>query len=160
MPSFDCTVVLSALQHAHTHEQSLPQTFILSSSLTVFSLLFLFHLSYFSLSNLTHSSQLILLPPSLHPSSTKCPCHSNSLKRSRSSSLALSLTFQGIGEPFDHSLTFDSDFESGNLLRAIQRGKSSYDLFLRSGTYPSYNSLIVVSSDFISSPFSLSYAVL
>lgn len=28
---------------------------------------------------------------------------------------------EGIGEPFEHSLTFDSDFESGNLLRAVQR---------------------------------------
>jgi hypothetical protein len=42
----------------------------------------------------------------------------------------------GSGEPFDHSLTFDSEFESGNLLRAVQRGNSTYDLFLRSGTYP------------------------
>lgn len=39
---------------------------------------------------------------------------------------------QGIGEPFDHSLTFDSDFESGNLLRAVQKGDATYDLFLRS----------------------------
>ncbi|KAJ1432979.1 hypothetical protein B484DRAFT_360217 [Ochromonadaceae sp. CCMP2298] len=38
----------------------------------------------------------------------------------------------GLGEPFPHSLTFDSDFESGNLLRAVQKGDASYDLFLRS----------------------------
>ena len=36
------------------------------------------------------------------------------------------------GEPFAHSLTFDSDFESGNLLRAVQKGDHNYDLFLRS----------------------------
>lgn len=38
---------------------------------------------------------------------------------------------QSVGEPFEHSLTFDSEFESGNLLRAIQRGDACYDLFLR-----------------------------
>ena len=38
----------------------------------------------------------------------------------------------GLGEPFAHSLTFDSEFESGNLLRAVQRGDQHYDLFLRS----------------------------
>jgi hypothetical protein len=38
----------------------------------------------------------------------------------------------GLGEPFEHSLTFDSDFESGNLLRAVQKGDANYDLFLRS----------------------------
>ena len=38
---------------------------------------------------------------------------------------------EGCGEPFGHSLTFDSEFESGNLLRAVQRGDASYDLFLR-----------------------------
>ena len=38
----------------------------------------------------------------------------------------------GIGEPFEHSLTFDSEFESGNLHRAVQRGDANYDLFLRS----------------------------
>lgn len=32
--------------------------------------------------------------------------------------------FNGLGEPFEHSLTFDSEFESGNLLRAVQRGGS------------------------------------
>ena len=37
----------------------------------------------------------------------------------------------GLGEPFEHSLTFDSEFESGNLLRAVQRGDAAYDLFLR-----------------------------
>lgn len=37
----------------------------------------------------------------------------------------------GLGAPFEHSLTFDSEFESGNLLRAVQRGESTYDLFLR-----------------------------
>lgn len=39
---------------------------------------------------------------------------------------------EGNGEPFSHSLTFDSEFECGNLLRAVQRGDASYDLFLRS----------------------------
>ena len=34
--------------------------------------------------------------------------------------------------PFAHSLTFDSEFDSGNLLRAVQRSDASYDLFLRS----------------------------
>eukprot|EP01038_Epipyxis_sp_PR26KG_P005033 gene5033-7023_t len=38
----------------------------------------------------------------------------------------------GLGEPFAHSLTFDSEFESGNLLRSVQKGDNSYDLFLRS----------------------------
>jgi len=38
----------------------------------------------------------------------------------------------GIGEPFEHSLTFDSEFESGNLHRVVQRGDANYDLFLRS----------------------------
>jgi len=38
----------------------------------------------------------------------------------------------GCGAPFEHSLTFDSEFESGNLLRAVQRGDAAYDLFLRS----------------------------
>ena len=37
----------------------------------------------------------------------------------------------GIGDDFEHSLTFDSDFESGNLFRAVQRGDANYDLFLR-----------------------------
>ena len=37
-----------------------------------------------------------------------------------------------MGAPFEHSLTFDSEFESGNLLRAVQRGDAAYDLFLRS----------------------------
>ena len=40
--------------------------------------------------------------------------------------------FQGIGAPFEHTLTFDSEFESGNLLRAVQKGDAAYDLFLRS----------------------------
>ena len=39
---------------------------------------------------------------------------------------------EGNGESFSHSLTFDSEFECGNLLRAVQRGDASYDLFLRS----------------------------
>lgn len=30
-------------------------------------------------------------------------------------------------------MTFDSEFECGNLLRAVQRSDASYDLFLRSG---------------------------
>jgi hypothetical protein len=38
----------------------------------------------------------------------------------------------GLGEPFEHTLTFDADFESGNLLRAVQKGDANYDLFLRS----------------------------
>ena len=38
----------------------------------------------------------------------------------------------GIGEPFEHSVTFDSEFESGNLYQAVQRGDANYDLFLRS----------------------------
>ncbi|CAM9963478.1 unnamed protein product, partial [Phaeothamnion confervicola] len=33
--------------------------------------------------------------------------------------------------PFAHSLRFDSAFEGGNLLRAVQRGAAEYDLFLR-----------------------------
>lgn len=37
----------------------------------------------------------------------------------------------GIGDSFEHSLTFDSEFESGNLMKAIQRGDANYDLFLR-----------------------------
>ena len=37
----------------------------------------------------------------------------------------------GVGASFEHSLTFDSEFESGNLLRAVQRGDANYDLFLR-----------------------------
>ena len=36
-----------------------------------------------------------------------------------------------VGEPFDHSLSFDSEFESGNLMRAVQRADNVYDLFLR-----------------------------
>lgn len=38
----------------------------------------------------------------------------------------------GIGQPYEHSLSFDSEFESGNLLRAVQKGDAAYDLFLRS----------------------------
>jgi len=38
----------------------------------------------------------------------------------------------GLGPPFEHSLTFDSEFESGNLLRAVQKGDYEYDLCLRS----------------------------
>jgi hypothetical protein len=37
----------------------------------------------------------------------------------------------GMGPPFEHSLSFDSEFESGNLMRAVQRGDANYDLFLR-----------------------------
>jgi hypothetical protein len=33
--------------------------------------------------------------------------------------------------PYSHSLSFESCFESGNLLRAVQRGDSEYDLMLR-----------------------------
>jgi hypothetical protein len=39
---------------------------------------------------------------------------------------------QGVGEPYEHTLTFDSEFESGNLLRAVQKGDATYDLCLRS----------------------------
>jgi cytosolic carboxypeptidase protein 2/3 len=38
----------------------------------------------------------------------------------------------GSGPPFEHSLSFDSEFESGNMLRVIQRGDANYDMFLRS----------------------------
>lgn len=38
----------------------------------------------------------------------------------------------GCGPSFEHSLTFDSEFESGNLLRAVQKSDAAYDLFLRS----------------------------
>ena len=38
-----------------------------------------------------------------------------------------------MGDHFEHSLTFDAEFECGNLLRAVQRSEASYDLFLRSG---------------------------
>lgn len=38
----------------------------------------------------------------------------------------------GVGDPFDHSLTFDSEFESGNLYRVIQKGDAQYDMCLRS----------------------------
>jgi hypothetical protein len=37
----------------------------------------------------------------------------------------------GLGDKFEHSLTFDSDFESGNLHMAIQVSDAAYDLFLR-----------------------------
>lgn len=37
----------------------------------------------------------------------------------------------GIGLPYAHSLTFESEFESGNLFRAIQVGDATYDLLLR-----------------------------
>lgn len=37
----------------------------------------------------------------------------------------------GIGPKFDHTITFDSEFESGNLQCAIQRGEKVYDLCLR-----------------------------
>jgi cytosolic carboxypeptidase protein 2/3 len=39
---------------------------------------------------------------------------------------------EGVGERFEHTLTFDSEFESGNLQYAVQRGDAEYDLFLRS----------------------------
>mmetsp|Transcript_30046 Transcript_30046/g.32736 ORF Transcript_30046/g.32736 Transcript_30046/m.32736 type:complete len:2016 (+) Transcript_30046:56-6103(+) len=41
----------------------------------------------------------------------------------------------GIGRPFEHSLTFESEFESGNLLRAVQVGDASYDLLLRADVH-------------------------
>jgi cytosolic carboxypeptidase protein 2/3 len=37
----------------------------------------------------------------------------------------------GLGLPFHHTLQFSSEFESGNLYRAIQRDEREYDLFLR-----------------------------
>jgi hypothetical protein len=37
----------------------------------------------------------------------------------------------GVGSKFDHSIKFDSEFESGNLQCAIQRGDKVYDLCLR-----------------------------
>lgn len=37
----------------------------------------------------------------------------------------------GLGPRFNHTITFDSEFESGNLLRAVQKGEWEYDLFLR-----------------------------
>ena len=39
---------------------------------------------------------------------------------------------EGVGLAYEHSLSFDSDFESGNLYRAVQREDATYDLFLRS----------------------------
>lgn len=41
----------------------------------------------------------------------------------------------GVGPPFQHSLTFDADFESGNLFRAVQVGDASYDLILRADVH-------------------------
>lgn len=41
----------------------------------------------------------------------------------------------GVGLPFEHSLTFDSEFESGNLHRAIQVGDAMYDLILRADVH-------------------------
>lgn len=41
------------------------------------------------------------------------------------------IPYRVIGPSFSHSLSFDSDFESGNLYAAIQRGDYEYDLFLR-----------------------------
>jgi hypothetical protein len=41
------------------------------------------------------------------------------------------LNYVGLGDKFEHSLTFDSDFESGNLHMAIQVSDAAYDLFLR-----------------------------
>jgi hypothetical protein len=38
----------------------------------------------------------------------------------------------GLGRLFDHSITFESEFESGNLHRAVQIGETCYDLLLRS----------------------------
>lgn len=37
----------------------------------------------------------------------------------------------GMGPAFAHSLTFDSEFDTGNLYRAIQVGDATYDLLLR-----------------------------
>jgi hypothetical protein len=47
-------------------------------------------------------------------------------------SVPYEIPVEGCGEPFNHSLTFDSEFECGNLLRAVQKEDASYDLFLRS----------------------------
>ncbi|RYG95070.1 hypothetical protein EON65_56510, partial [archaeon] len=41
----------------------------------------------------------------------------------------------GLGPPFDHSLTFDSEFESGNLYRVIQVSDAQYDLVLRADVH-------------------------
>eukprot|EP01033_Poteriospumella_lacustris_P001269 gene1270-924_t len=41
----------------------------------------------------------------------------------------------GLGPAFGHSLTFDSEFESGNLFRAIQVGDATYDLLLRADVH-------------------------
>lgn len=41
----------------------------------------------------------------------------------------------GVGATFEHSLTFDSDFESGNLYRAVQVGENCYDLVLRADVH-------------------------
>jgi hypothetical protein len=45
----------------------------------------------------------------------------------------------GAGDHFEHSLTFDAEFECGNLLRAVQRSDASYDLFLRSDLHTEGN---------------------
>lgn len=45
--------------------------------------------------------------------------------------LPYSLPQGGIGTPFEHSVTFNSEFECGNIQCAIQRGEKVYDLCLR-----------------------------
>jgi len=45
------------------------------------------------------------------------------------------IPLEGVGKPFAHSLTFDSEFESGNLHRAVQRGEKEYDLCLRTDVH-------------------------
>jgi len=54
------------------------------------------------------------------------------MQSSTKSSVPYIIPDGGVGEPFSHSLSFDSNFESGNLLRTIQVGEMEYDLFLRS----------------------------
>ena len=49
-----------------------------------------------------------------------------------SSLMPYNIPSEGVGLPYEHSLSFDSDFESGNLYRAVQREDATYDLFLRS----------------------------
>lgn len=62
---------------------------------------------------------------------TSCSCHFIFLI-AKSVCIIVLCHEQGVGEPFEHTLTFDSEFESGNLLRAVQKGDAAYDLFLRS----------------------------
>jgi hypothetical protein len=40
-------------------------------------------------------------------------------------------TLENVGKHFAHSLTFDSEFEPGNLQQAVQKSENEYDLCLR-----------------------------